>query len=93
MRERPRPTIVIPADATPEDRDHILALHILAALGEGICPTCAGDLAPAEGDSPSEPTGRPWTYCQPCACYWCANHERQGWTQEDGRSWEGVTLE
>lgn len=90
MTERPRPTIVLPADATPEERDHILTLHVLAALGEGICPGCSGDLQPVEGDSHHEPTGRPWTYCRTCHCYWIADHEGQKWIREDWSSWEGV---
>lgn len=88
--ERPRPTITIPADATEEERNRIYTLHVLAALSESMCPTCAGDLRPAEGDSHDEPTGRPWLHCQNCACYWQADHERQEWVREAWWAWEGV---
>lgn len=81
--ERPRPTIVVSGDATREERNRLLTIQVLAALSEGICLTCAGDLQPAEGNPRSEPTGRPWTYCQTCHCYWSADHERQTWIRED----------
>lgn len=92
MNERPRPTVVIPAHATPVERHQLIMLHAFAALGEGICPSCAGDLQPTEGDSHSEPTGRTWTRCRTCACYWQTHPERQEWTREEWWSWEGITL-
>ncbi|MEU4331466.1 hypothetical protein [Nonomuraea dietziae] len=61
--------ITVPADATPAEIHRLGMLHHLAALGEALCPVCAGDFVQAVGDSKGTPgSGQPWLYCAECPC-------------------------
>ncbi|MGW0486228.1 hypothetical protein [Nonomuraea sp. NPDC003214] len=90
MTERPRPAVRLPAGTTAEQAHRATMPSALAALGEGLCPACAADLQPAEGDSHSEPTGRPWLHCPACACYWQADHDKSEVTWEAAWFWAGI---
>ncbi|MEU8378258.1 hypothetical protein [Streptosporangium sp. NPDC048865] len=88
---RPFPTFTFPAGTTEDEIHRVVGLHKLAALGEGTCPQCAGDLKQADGDSKQTPgTGRPWMHCANCSAYWQVDHEAQKVMWEAAWAWLGL---